>query len=390
MQKTYNHILLITLLAALTSVTPLAIDTYLPSMPEIARFLHVGIEKIEMTISIFLISFASGQLIGGILSDRIGRRTTALIGLSLFSFADFALYMTTSLQELYFFRGLQAFSGGLAIVNSSAVVRDLFHGKEAAKVYSTIASITMIAPMIAPALGAAIISYFTWNYIFLFLGVYSLCVLGFIYRYLPETGEKTFTKISEAYKRVLTHKEALSYILALSFSFAGMFIFIEKSSFIYMEYFHAAKTLFPFLFGTNVLVMILFTRLNIRLVQSYEPKQILMVGMVLQFVAGVSLVWFSYHPSITGVFITMTIYVGILGIIFGNGIASALEFFKHDTGVANSVIGVTEFTIAGIIGFVASSIHTGALTPIFLMMATTPFLAILSLLLIPKLSKTSH
>lgn len=384
MQKANNHILLVILLAALTSVTPLAIDTYLPSMPDIANFLHVGIEKIEMTISIFLISFASGQLIGGILSDRIGRRTTALIGLSLFALADFALFMTTSLQELYLFRGLQAFSGGLAIVNSSAVVRDLFHGKEAAKVYSTIASITMIAPMIAPAIGAAIISYFTWNYVFLFLGIYASFVFLFLYFYLPETGKKTTTKISEAYKKVLTHKEALSYILALSFSFSGMFIFIEKSSFIYMEYFHASKTLFPFLFGANVLVMISLTRLNIRLVQKYDPKKILSVGMYIQCIAGMGLVYFSYHPNIFGVFFTMTIYIGILGIIFGNGIASALEFFQNDSGVANSVIGVTEFTIAGVIGFIASTIHTGELTPIFSMMAATALLAIFSLTFIPK------
>jgi MFS transporter, DHA1 family, multidrug resistance protein len=386
MQKADNHILLIVLLAALTSVTPLAIDTYLPSMPDIAKYLHVGIEKIEMTISIFLICFALGQLIGGTLSDRIGRRTTALIGLFFFSIADFALYTTTSLEELYIFRGLQAFSGGLAIVNSSAVVRDLFHGKEAAKIYSTIASITMIAPMIAPAIGAMIISYFTWNYVFLFLGFYATAVFSFLYFYLPETGSKTTTKISEAYKRVLTHREALSYILALSFSFSGMFIFIEKSSFIYMEYFHASKTLFPFLFGANVLVMIFLTRLNIRLIQKHSPKKILTVGMYIQFLAGMSLVYFSYHPNILGVFITMTIYIGILGTIFGNGIASALEYFKNDSGVANSVIGVTEFTIAGLIGFVASTIHTGELTPIFTMMAITPLLAILSLTFIPKRS----
>lgn len=244
MQKAYNHILLVVLLAALTSVTPLAIDTYLPSMPEIARYLHVGIEKIEMTISIFLLFFALGQLIGGILSDRIGRRMTALIGLGFFTAADFALYTTSTLEELYFFRALQALSGGLAIVNSSAIVRDLFHGKEAAKVFSTIASITMIAPMIAPALGALVI---------------------------------------------------------------------------------------------------------------------------------------SYSPNILAVFLAMTIYVGILGIIFGNGIALALEFFKNDSGVANSVIGVSEFTIAGSIGFIASSIHTGTLIPIFAMMAATSLLALLSL-----------
>lgn len=379
MQKAYNHIFLVVILAALTSVTPLAIDTYLPSMPEIARFLHVGIEKIEMTISIFLLFFALGQLVGGVLSDRIGRRMTALIGLAFFAAADFSLYTTTTLEELYLFRALQAFSGGLAIVNSSAVVRDLFHGKEAAKVFSTIASITMIAPMIAPALGSVIITYFSWNYVFLFLGIYSSTVLIVLFLYLPETGSKTHTRIAEAYKRVLTHKEALGYILALSFSFSGMFIFIEKSSFIYMEYFRASKQLFPFLFGANVLVMILLTRLNIKMVRTYEPKNILSVGMFIQFIAGMTLYFLSYSPNILAVFCAMTIYVGVLGLIFGNGIALALEFFKNDSGVANSVIGVSEFTIAGSIGFIASTIHTGTLTPIFAMMATTPLLAILSL-----------
>lgn len=382
MQKAYNHILLVVLLAALTSVTPLAIDTYLPSMPEIARFLHVGIEKIEMTISIFLLFFAMGQLIGGILSDRIGRRSTALIGLSLFAAADFALFLTTTLEELYLFRGMQAFAGGLAIVNAPAIVRDLFHGKEAAKIFSTIASITMIAPMVAPALGSLVISYFSWNYVFLFLGIYSSAVFLVLFFYLPETGSKTHTKIVEAYKRVLTHKEALGYILALSFSFSGMFIFIEKSSFIYMEYFHVNKQLFPFLFGANVLVMIALTRLNIKMVQTQEPKFILSAGMAIQLVAGSVLLLLSFSPNLPAVFFAMTIYVGILGIIFGNGIALALEFFKNDSGVANSVIGVTEFTIAGTIGFIASSIHTGTLIPIFAMMAATPLLALFSLRLL--------
>ena len=146
-----------------------------------------------------------------------------------------------------------------------------------------------------------------------------------------------------------------------------------------MEYFHVSKQLFPFLFGANVLVMIALTRLNIKMVQTYEPKTILSAGMTIQLAAGTVLLLLSFSPNLPAVFFAMTIYVGILGIIFGNGIALALEFFKNDSGVANSVIGVTEFTIAGTIGFIASSIHTGTLIPIFPMMAATPLLALFSL-----------
>lgn len=383
MKIAQNHIPLILLLAVLSSVSPLAIDTYLPAIPAISNDLHVGINKIEITISIFLIFFAMGQLFGGILSDRIGRKKTALIGLFGFSFASFALYFSTSLESLYFFRGLQALAGGMSTVNTAAIVRDLFHGKEAAKIFSAIASIMMIAPMIAPALGSLIISFYPWQYIFLFLGFYSLIVMLFIYFKLPLTGSKTKTRIKEAYKKVLTHKKAMGYILSVSFAFSGMFIFIEKSSFIYMEYFSISADIFPFFFGANVLMMIILTKVNMKLVQNIDPSKILSFGVILQVVSAIALIVFSFNAAIYTIFISMVFYIGSLGFIFGNAMALALEYFKQDSGVANSVIGVTEFTIAGVIGFLASLVHTGELTPVFLMMLGTGVLSLISL----KLSK---
>lgn len=210
MKTAQNHITLIILLAVLSSVTPFAVDTYLPSMPSIAQDLSVPINKIEVTISIFLIFFALGQLVGGVLSDKIGRKKAVLIGLAGYSLSSLMLFFTTSLEFLYFFRATQAFLGAMATVNSGAIVRDLFHGKEAAKIFSAIASIMMIAPMVAPAFGSLVISFFTWNYIFLFLALYSFIVFLFIYFKLPITGTKSKTKIKEAYKKVLTHKKAMS------------------------------------------------------------------------------------------------------------------------------------------------------------------------------------
>lgn len=380
MKTAQNHISLILLLAVLSSVTPLAIDAYLPSMPDIANDLDVQINKIELTVSIFLIFFALGQLLGGILSDRLGRKKTAIIGLLGFSLSSFVLFFADSLEMLYLFRGTQAFFGAMATVNGAAVVRDLFHGKEAAKIFSAIASVMMIAPMLAPALGSVIISFFTWQYIFLFLGVYSLIVVFIIYLKLPVTGTKTNTKIKEAYKKVLTHKKAISYILSVSFGFSGMFIFIEKSSFIYMEYFSLTKEVFPFLFGANVLMMIILTKVNMRLVQNIDPKKVLKFGVTMQFIASLFLIAVSFNePSVYIVFVGIVAYVGSLGLIFGNAMALALEYFKKDSGVANSVIGVTEFTIGGVIGFIASLIHSETLIPVFIMMAFTALCSLLSL-----------
>lgn len=379
MKTAQNHITLILLLAVLSSVTPLAVDAYLPSMPDIAQDLGVKINKIELTVSIFLIFFALGQLSGGILSDRLGRKKTALLGLLGFCISSFALFFSSSLDSLYFFRATQAFFGAMATVNSAAIVRDLFHGKEAAKIFSAIASIMMIAPMIAPALGSLVITFFTWNYIFLFLGIYSFIVMIVIYFKLPLTGIKSKTKIKEAYKKVLTHKQAMGYILAVSFGFSGMFIFIEKSSFIYMEYFLISKEYFPLFFGANVLMMIILTKVSMKLIQTIDTRKVLKSGIILQLIAGLALVGFSFEASIYTIFAAMVLYVGSLGFIFGNAMALALDYFKEDSGVANSVIGVSEFTIAGVIGFLASLVHSETLTPVFLMMVATSFFALISL-----------
>lgn len=379
MKKANNYILFILLLAILSSVAPLGIDVYLPAIPEIANNLDVKINKIELTISIFLIFFALGQLAGGVLSDKLGRKRITLIGLLGFSFSSFILFSSSTLESLYFFRASQAFFGAMATVNAAAIVRDLFHGDEAAKIFSTIASITMIAPMFAPAIGSLIISYFTWQYIFLFLAVYSLLAAFLVYFKLSETGTRTNTSIKEAYKKVLTHKKAISYILTVSFAFSGMFIFIAKSSFIYMEYFSITKEIFPFLFGANVFMMIIFTKLNIKLIQNTKPKDILKLGIFLQLISSFLLIIFSFNQSFYLICFSIIIYVGSLGFIFGNAMALALEFFKKDSGVANSVIGVTEFAIGGVIGFISSLIHTNSLTPIFIMMSLTALFSFLSL-----------
>ncbi|MFT5836067.1 MAG: DHA1 family bicyclomycin/chloramphenicol resistance-like MFS transporter [Sulfurimonas sp.] len=370
---------LILLLATLSSVTPLAIDMYLPSIPNMAQVFGVQINKIELTVSIFLIFFAIGQLVGGILSDRIGRKKIVLLGMFGFSFSSFTLYFCTSLEVLYIFRATQAFFGAMSAVNASAIVRDLFHGKEAAKIFSSIAAIMMIAPMIAPALGSLVISFFSWNYIFLFIGVYSLIIFILMYLKLPITGSKSNVKIKEAYKKVLTHKKAMGYVLALSFAFTGMFIFIEKSSFIYMEYFAISQEYFPLFFGANVLMMIILTRVSIKLIQTIQTKTVLKLGIYLQVFSGLALVGFSFEASIYTIFASLVLYIGSLGFIFGNAISLALDSFKNDLGVANSVIGVVQFSIAGSIGFLASLIHTNELTTIFLMMLATSTLALISL-----------
>jgi len=172
MHMQQSRSLFIFFLALLTATTPFAIDTYLPAMPTMAQDFDVPLSSIELSISLFLIGFALGQLIGGPVSDRFGRRMSATIGLTLFALASFAAAFATSVESFLLFRFLQAFGGGFATVVSNATVRDHFTGKESAQILSMIQSIMYIAPLLAPVIGSLLLHFASWNAIFIFLGFY--------------------------------------------------------------------------------------------------------------------------------------------------------------------------------------------------------------------------
>jgi DHA1 family bicyclomycin/chloramphenicol resistance-like MFS transporter len=114
------------ILAMLTSITPLAIDVYLPSFKQIANQFYTSIDQIEITLSIYLLGFALGQLLGGTLSDRYGRKIFIFGGLSVYILCSIFISLASTVEQLWVFRFFQAIGGGFAVVNTSAIVRDVY------------------------------------------------------------------------------------------------------------------------------------------------------------------------------------------------------------------------------------------------------------------------
>ena len=105
------------LLAMLVAVAPLAIDMYLPAMKVMATDLSTAIHYVEVSISTFLLGFALGQLLGGPLSDKFGRKPLIALGLTLFSITSLMLTQTESIEQLLALRALQAIGGGLSLIH---------------------------------------------------------------------------------------------------------------------------------------------------------------------------------------------------------------------------------------------------------------------------------
>ena len=379
MRKSINHLYLIILISILSSVAPMGVDTYLPSIPEIAKYFDVNIHKVELSLSIFLIGFAIGQIFGGPISDRYGRKVGSIVGLLGYALFSFLIIFSSSIYELWIYRFLEAFFGGITVVNATAAVRDRFSGQEAAKVFSLIGMVRSLAPLLAPVFGAAIIHFFPWEGIFVFLTIYALIVAFFIYKDLPESFTYTKQNIIESYKLVLTHKKALKAMLVLAISFGAFFIIIAKTSYIYIEYFGIKTDYFPLFFGINFIILIAMIKVNVTLLKTYEAKNIAKYATLIQFCVGIIFLLIHKDMNLILTVIIIASYMSMMAFIFGNCMSLAIEHFSKNAGVASGVIGVLQFGLGALISSIALNFDNNGF---FVIAFSITFLSIISFLII--------
>ncbi|GHC31271.1 Bcr/CflA family drug resistance efflux transporter [Kushneria pakistanensis] len=362
------------LVAANTALAPFAIDAYLPAIPALALHIDANIHLTELSISIFLLGMALGQLIFGPLSDRVGRKPVLLGGIITFTLASLLLTQIDTFRSLMILRFLQALGGGACVVNSAAIVRDCFSGREAARVLSTMVMILMLAPLVAPAVGSVLLGLADWWAIFLFLALYGAALFYLIAHHLPETRAPDHQvppgagQVMRNYVQVLRHREAMGYIAAVSFSFAGMFCFITSSPYAYMEYYGVSSQLYPFVFGANIIVMALSNRLNIRLLSRYSPQQLLRLGLGIQLGAGVLIVLsvLAGLDTLWWIVLLVMFFVGVNGLISPNAASSMLDHFPGMSATASAVLGSLQFTAGGLAGALVSGLQIQSIWPMVL------------------------
>lgn len=370
----HNVAQLILLLAGLTAIAPLAIDAYLPAMPQMATEFSVSIHAIELSLSLFLAGFAIGQLAGGPLSDHFGRRRIIFIGLTLFCIASLGIVFSHTLHGLWLWRIIQAVGGGMAIVNSSAVIRDISSGRDSARYLSHMAIIMMIAPLLAPLIGMICLHIAGWHSIFIVLFIYALLIGLLLYRLLPETRIQP-TQTTSALRRyieVLTHRKALAYLAAQSFTYGGLFSFITASPSVYMVYFGVSASVYPLLFGVNVLMMIVVNRINVRLLHFYDPPFLLRLGQILQVIIGVVMLLYILiipAPALSLIVAGIMIFIGCQALIVSNAVASTVEFFPRSSATATAVLGSFGFLSGAASGLLVSSLGDGSLWPMISVMS---------------------
>ncbi len=243
-------------LVIISAFPPLTIDLYLPALPQMVEVFNTDRSMVNLTLSSYFVTYAIGLMFWGPLSEKFGRKPILLIGLAGYMVASILCAMTNSIEQLIGARVFQAFAGSAITVIATAIVKDLYDGREREKIMATIMSLVIIAPMVAPVFGAFLLKIASWRMMFVTLAVFGAfaSVLACCYR---ETLENKYQgSIFRSWGRMGVVMKNRSFVkLLVIFSIIPMALmgFLAAGSYIYIDHFGLTEQQFSYAFAFNAL-----------------------------------------------------------------------------------------------------------------------------------------
>ena len=370
---------LIFFFGALAALGPLSIDAYLPGIPAMAGAFGVSVVALQNTLNVFLVGYAIGQFFGGAMSDQIGRKRVGYAGLAVYLLTSVAIAFASSVEQMLTLRFFQAVGGGFSTVICMATVRDIYPVEQLGRRFATVTMVLLVAPLVAPALGAAVLP-FGWEMIFVLKAFYAGALLLAYSGLVPETRPGRLRNLSlrsvfrqcfdVVRRRVDNRRLPIRYATAMAFAAACMMIFVTNSSFIYMEYFGVGPTRFPMLFALSVLGFMSMNLFSMWRLKSDNAGTFFRVGLTVQLVIVASLlaVVASGHAVLLTVVPFIVLAVSTLGLVGPAGSSRYMGFFRELAGSASSVYTTMMFLLGGTLGWLSGLLNDGTLEPIAVMM----------------------
>ncbi len=375
------NILLI--LGGLSAFGPLAIDLYLPAFPAMAQSFGTDIEHIQLSMSVYFLGLASGQIFYGPLADRFGRRKPLLFGIGLFALASLACALAPTLEWLLAARFAQALGGCAGMVVTRAVVRDLCKPIDAAKAFSQLMLVMGVAPILAPLGGGLLLSLGGWPLIFLFLAMFSSLFAFAVFFGLRETLSQLQppARLSSAfgrYGRLLREPVFMFHALTGGVAMSGMFAYIAGSPFVIIELYGVPAEHFGWFFGAIAAGFILFAQFNSRMLRRRPPVKLLQRTSLIYFLCTLWLLGTAlWQPeSLWPLLLPLFGSVAVVALVLPNSSACAMAGHGHQAGVASALMGTMQFIIAGITSALVGALHDGTAVPMAAVMAGCGFLVV--------------
>ena len=340
----------IAIVAMLFATIAISIDAMLPALPQIAATLSPHAPNAaQLVVTSFVFGMGLGTLFTGPLSDAFGRKRVIMFGSALYASAALACYFAPTLETLLIARVIQGIGSAAPRTVSIAMVRDLFKGREMARVLSFAMMIFTLVPAIAPLMGQAIIAAANWHAIFLAYIAFSAITMLWMGLRQPETLPPEnrrplhLTTLWAATRELVHHRVIVISTLLQTLTLAALFATLSSMQGIFETRFDRAET-FPQWFALIALASMSGSFLNSRIVMTLGMRRVVIVTYTLQAaltLTFLALIGFGLMPDALAFPAHLMWCIGLfsmMGLTMGNLNALAMEPVGHIAGLAASVI----------------------------------------------------
>jgi MFS transporter, DHA1 family, multidrug resistance protein len=361
----------VVLAAATMSTQAIAIDAMLPAFPIIVQALHVADPNHgQWIVTAYMTGLGIGQLFWGLMSDRFGRRPILLGGLTLYVIAALLCSLTGSFHALLAWRFVHGLAAASVTVTRS-VVRDLYSGRQMARVMSLTFMVFLMVPILAPSLGQLILLVAPWRFIFVVFAAFAAIVATWGFLRLPETLHPEYrltlnrTHIVRAAKLVLGTRASICYTLAMMVLFATIMAYVGMVQQIFSEVFHRPN-LMPSMFALCAIFMGLAAYLNSRIVERLGMRLISHTAL-LAFIAvtGLHVVVATLGWEQIWTFVVLqAVSMGCFSLSVSNFGAMAMEPMGSVAGIAASLQGFISTFSGALVGAFIGKQFNGTTMPL--------------------------
>ncbi len=386
-----NSLSLILLMGGLMASGPLSTDMYLPALPALTAVFATSVSLVTLTLIVFLAGYALGQLTYGPFSDRFGRRSALLIGMSLFTAASAACVFAPDIEWLIVARFFQAFGACSGQVVGRAVIRDLHDREGITRMFAYTMVIMGLSSMVSPVIGGFLSVWIGWRSIFVLLTIFGLIMVTTVLRNFDESladPNRLATRpgpMVRNFARLLRTRGFAGYTMSLCLIFAALFTYLAGSSSVFINVFGMSPQEFGLVFTVMAGTSVVGSLLAGRLAKRFEIPTMFVLALAAAAAGGLVLVIVSLAGGgVVAHVVSLSAVTFALGILIPVGYAGALAPHPEIAGTASSLVAILQSACAMVAGFVVGALFDDTSVPMSAMIAVFTARSLLSFVFVAQ------
>ena len=339
------------LLGLFTFSGTLGMHIFVPALPAAAKDLHATPAALELTISLYILGLAVGQLVYGPASDRFGRRPALLAGLSIFTIASLATVFAPDIRTLVLARFVQAVGGCSGLVLARAIIRDTSQAGEAARRLALTNLLVTAGPAIAPLIGGAFTDLLGWRTILIGLAALGIANFALAWRILPETRPEALSVGASKYARdtvgLLGSRRFVGYAIGGACATTSLYAFVACAPFIFIDRLHVSSASVGLYLALLVSGLWVGSLLASRLIGRFSLTRFLVVSNAVSVAAAALLLVLVAADRVTLVGIVATMFVFSVGVgaAAPAALVEAISVNPRVTGTASGLYGSVQMAV---------------------------------------------